>query len=464
MNPVLIGLAGFILVQLAIGLVVSRRIRNTDDYWLAGRTMGFWLIMPSVFATWFGAETCVSSAGGMYERGLAGGAAEPFGYGLCIVFLGAVFAVPLYRRGLTTFADFYRTRFSPGVEKVAVIILAPTSILWAAAQVRAFGQVVSSAAGMNVELGITVAAGVAIAYTFLGGLRADVITDCLQAGIIIVGLAVLAVLIVHDQGGVSATLGLVERERFTLFGGGMGFWETAETWAVPVCGSGVAQEIISRILAARSANVARSATITGGVAYLLIGTIPACIGLVGFALLPDLRDPEQILPQLAQTHLPQMLYILFIGALVSAILSTVDSSLLAASALLSQNLVLPLCRQAGDRARLWTARSAVVLCGLAAFGLALSAETIYGLVEAASAFGGAGLFVLLVFGLFTRLGRARTALFTLLASAVTWVIAGPLLESTSPYVTSMGVATLVYVGVSAWDAWRKRLALREAAG
>lgn len=448
MNAVLIGLSGFILLQLAIGVVVSRRVRNTDDYWLAGRSLGFWMVMTSVFATWFGAETCVSSAGGMYERGLAGGAAEPFGYGLCIVFLGSVFALPLYRRGLTTFADFYRGRYSPGVERVAVVILAPTSILWAAAQIRAFGQVVSSTTGMDVTWSIGVAALVAMVYTSLGGLRADVITDCLQGGIIIVGLVTLAIVIVHDQGGPAATFALVDGDRLRLFGGDMGFWETVETWAVPVCGSVVAQEIISRILAARSPGIARSATVTGGMFYLLIGVIPAFIGLIGFALLPELDDPEQILPQLAQIHLPQVLYIVFVGALVSAILSTVDSSLLAASALLSQNLILPLTANTSEGMRLWTARAAVAGCGLLAFGLALSADTIYGLVEAASSFGGAGLFVVLVFGLFTRLGGVWSAFAALAAGAATWMIAGWGLGLTCPYVASMGVATVAYLVTS----------------
>lgn len=450
-NAVLFGLGGFILLQLAIGIVVSRRVRNTDDYWLAGRSLGFWMVMTSVFATWFGAETCVSSAGGMYERGLAGGAAEPFGYGLCIIFLGSVFALPLYRRGLTTFADFYRGRFSPGVERVAVVILAPTSILWAAAQIRAFGQVVSSTTGMGVTFSIAIAALVAMVYTSLGGLRADVITDCLQGVIIILGLITLAIVIVHDQGGPAATVALVDGERLRLFGGDMGFWETVETWAVPVCGSVVAQEIISRILAARSPGIARSATVTGGVFYLLIGIIPAFTGLIGYALLPDLDDPEQILPQLARTHLPQVLYILFVGALVSAILSTVDSSLLAASALLSQNLILPLTKSPPEALRLWTARAAVAGCGLIAFGLALSAETIYGLVEAASSFGGAGLFVVLVFGLFTRLGGVQSAFAALVTGAATWMIAGWGLGLACPYVASLGVATLAYLATSLRD-------------
>ena len=135
-NPVLLGVLLFIGFQLVLGLAVSRSIRNEEDYLLAGRSLGPGLVCLSVFATWFGAETCVSSASGMYEKGLAGGAAEPFGYGLCIVFYGLVFAGPLWRRHLITVADLFRDRFSAGVERLAVLILAVTSMFWAARTTR----------------------------------------------------------------------------------------------------------------------------------------------------------------------------------------------------------------------------------------------------------------------------------------------------------------------------------------
>ncbi|MDP2471721.1 MAG: hypothetical protein Q8W46_12710, partial [Candidatus Palauibacterales bacterium] len=95
LNPLTLGIAGYIFVQFAIGLYVSRRIRTEDDYLVAGRSLGPGLTTFTVFATWFGAETCVSAAGLAYANGLIGASAEPFGYGLCIIVLGLFLAVPL---------------------------------------------------------------------------------------------------------------------------------------------------------------------------------------------------------------------------------------------------------------------------------------------------------------------------------------------------------------------------------
>lgn len=88
MNTILLGVLLYLLIQFVIGVAVSRRITSEADYLLAGRRLGLALGAFSVFATWFGAETIVGAAGAIYENGLAGGSADPFGYALCLILGG----------------------------------------------------------------------------------------------------------------------------------------------------------------------------------------------------------------------------------------------------------------------------------------------------------------------------------------------------------------------------------------
>ena len=67
-TPELIGIFLYLALQLAFGLMVSRSIKTQDDYLLAGRQVGPVLGLFSIFATWFGAETCIGAAGGVYAR------------------------------------------------------------------------------------------------------------------------------------------------------------------------------------------------------------------------------------------------------------------------------------------------------------------------------------------------------------------------------------------------------------
>ena len=207
MQPVLIGIGAYLVVQFAVGMLVSRRIASESDYLLAGRRLGVTLAAFSIFATWFGAETVVGAAGSIYSDGLSGGSADPFGYALCLVVLGAVIAAPLWRRKYTTFGDLFRERYSPGVERLAVLLMVPTSVLWAAAQIRAFGQVVSVSSDIGVDIAITAAAAFVIIYTVAGGLLADVVTDFVQSIGIVIGLVIL--LVVVGEGHVEARLEVV---------------------------------------------------------------------------------------------------------------------------------------------------------------------------------------------------------------------------------------------------------------
>jgi hypothetical protein len=91
-TPVLAGVLVYILLQLALGFWVSRRVKTEDDYLVAGRRLGFPIVMFTVFATWFGAETCIGSAGEAYRAGLSGTTADPFGYAGCLLLMGLVYA------------------------------------------------------------------------------------------------------------------------------------------------------------------------------------------------------------------------------------------------------------------------------------------------------------------------------------------------------------------------------------
>jgi SSS family transporter len=449
MTPVLIGITVYVLIQLAIGLLMSRRIRNEADYLLAGRSLGLGLATFSVFATWFGAETVVGAAGSIYEHGLSGGAADPFGYAACLLLMGLFFAVPLWRRGLTTLADLFRSRYSPTVERVAVLLIVPTSVMWAAAQIRAFGQVIAAASSFEVEAGILIATTVVIMYTVYGGLLADVMTDFIQGIALIVGLSVLFWVVIDISGGWQAAAAGIQPEQWRLFGSpDEPLLVTLEKWAIPITGSVVAQELISRILACRSPQTAQRAALLGGGIYLAVGLIPAFIGLIGVRLLPGLEEPEQLLPQLAAQYLPTFLYIVFAGALISAILSTVDSALLAASALVEHNLVVPLRPRLGEAAKVRIARGGVAVFGVIAYLLALQAEGIYQLVVASSALGGAGIFIIVMFGLFTRFGGPRAALAALATGLAVWLGGEYLIGWPLPYLSSLAAAFFAYVLVA----------------
>lgn len=441
MTPALLALLAFLGLQLGIGMYLSKRIASEADYLIGGRSLGYTLTTFSLFATWFGAETVIGSSTTMYGEGFSLASPEPFGYGLCLVLMGALLARPLWNRGLTTLADLYRQRFGTGVERLAAVLLIPSSVLWAGAQIRAFGQVLATASLLTPETGITIAALFVVAYTMYGGLLADAVTDVLQGIILTIGLVVTLWAVVARVGGPAEAVHLLATtDRVNLTPAAAGpVWLAVEAWAIPVIGSLTATEIVSRVIAARTATVAQRSSLAAGAMYMLVGSIPVVIALLAGALVTDLSNPEQLLPTIARDSLPPVLFAVFAGGLIAAILSTVDSTLLVASGLLSHNLIVPLAKVQDEAIKVRIARAGVVGFGVLAWFLALNSDGVFALVEQASALGSTGVVVTVGFGLFTRAGSPRTAALTLL-TGVTSYLAATVLAHPTPFLLSLACA------------------------
>lgn len=444
MNLVTWMVMGYVAMQLLFGFLVLRTIKTEQDYLLAGRKLGPGLVMFSVFATWFGAESCIGSTGEAYASGLVGTSVDPFGYASCVILLGVLLAVPLWKMGITTLADLFRLRYGPGVEKLAAVIMIPTSLLWAAAQVRGFGQVLAGSSELDPVVGMAVAAAVVVIYTTVGGMLADTYSDFLQGIVMVLGLLFLGVLVM--QGGGWEALAQTPADRLTFRPEGTSWLDVLESWSVPILGSLVAQELISRVISARSARVARNSTIAAGILYLCVGLIPVTVGLAAASLIPGLEESEQVITVMAQMYLPQWAYVLFIGALVSAILSTVNTTLLVCGSLTAHNLVLPFRPQASERQKIAYNRGAVVCYGVLAFVIALSSESVYELVELASSLGSSGLLVTVLFGVFAGGWGGRPAAYSALISGLAVYVVGDfVLGIAYPFLASLGAALTAYL-------------------
>jgi len=163
--------------------------------------------------------------------------------------------------------------------------------------------------------------------------------------------------------------------------------------------------------------------------------------------MPGLQDPEQILPKMAQFHFHKYLYIIFAGALVSAILSTVDSALLASSALLNHNLLFSFYPSLSDKSKLIADRVGVLLLGISSYLLALHAERIYSLVKEASAFGSAGVFVIYIIGMYAKKTNVTAAIITLISGACAYFVAKFFIHFEYSFLLSVCISILSYYAV-----------------
>jgi solute:Na+ symporter, SSS family len=438
------GLLAYVLLQVALSAFVARKVKTESDYLVAGRSLGFGLVSISLFATWFGAETVMGSSGAVAAGGISDGRADPFGYTVCLLLMALFFAYKMRSKNYTTYADFFKDRFGKVTEKLAVLVMIPTSLMWAAAQILAFATIFGSVTGLDMSTAMLITVLILVTYSSLGGMIGDVVTDVIEAGVVIIGLSAMLVLVIMKSGGIDAAFSHIIPERLHLISDKESIFAQLDRWAVPIMGSLVAQEAMSRLLAAKSPEIAKKACIAGAFIYLIVGSIPLIIGLVGSNLIPLPAENDHFLPTLAMSILPAPLYVLLLGALISAILSTTNSILLGVTALTGHNIIMPLLPGITERRKVLLEKLIVVLTGVICYWMATTGESIYELAELAASFGSAGLVVVALIGLNSKWGGSITALVTIIAGIVFTLLTEYVFEVEAPYLLAMAGCLIIY--------------------
>jgi SSS family transporter len=477
-------IACYVGAQIGLSLWLSRGVKSETDYFVGGRSIGVVAVTISLFATWFGAETVMGSSAAIAQEGMAGARAEPIGYALCLVAMGFIVAGAYRRRGYVTLADFYRERFGRDAELFAAVITAIVSTIWAAAQLLALAAILHTALGMNTQATLLIATVIIVLYTSFSGIVGDIATDVLQGGVVLIGLIMLLTAVAGHFGGFGGLFNAIEPSQLRLTavdpetGESESWFARLDVFAIPILGSLVTQEAVSRLMSTRSEQDARRAAFGAAGLYFAVGCIPLLIALAGahIAIPGWSGEDDSFLPKLAAQMLPPLAYLIFLSALVSAILSTVNSNLLSVSSLTSINILSRMHQGATDAQRLQVARLTTIAAGLVALVIAWEAGSIYGLIALTSVFGQSGLLVAFLFGVYSRFGGHRAALASLAAgigfniwSLILWPLGqvmsqgqgvgaavlaianeeGPSIEGN--FLFSVAISLIAYITVGLWE-------------
>src|SRR5438046_6725458 len=184
----------YLLVTIAIGLWAARRVKNSRDYVVAGRSLPLYMNTATVFATWFGAESVLSVSVEFSKSGLGGIIADPFGSSMCLIIVALFFARAFYRMDLLTIGDFYRKRYNRPIEIVTSVVITFSYLGWTSAQMTALGLAFStlSNGAIPLPLSIVLGAAVVLGYTVWGGLWSLPLTDLFELVLIIIGVTLFA--------------------------------------------------------------------------------------------------------------------------------------------------------------------------------------------------------------------------------------------------------------------------------
>ena len=428
----------YLLVTIAIGLWAARRVHNSRDYVVAGRSLPLYMNTATVFATWFGAESVLSVSVEFSKSGLGGIIADPFGSSMCLVIVALLFARAFYRMDLLTIGDFYRKRYGRSMELGTSVVIAISYLGWTAAQLTALGLVFSTLTGgaISLQTGIILSGAIVLAYTIWGGMWSVAMTDLFQSVMIIVGLGIIAWFVGDQAGGPGKIIGAaVEAGKFEFWPkGGTKEWLAFVTAFLTLAiGSIPQQDIFQRVTSAKNERTAIAGSLLGGAVYFCFVFVPVYIVAAGLLIdpslgtllsSPDARDTQRILPEFILGHTPIWIQVLFFGALLSAILSTASGAIIAPTSLCTENIVKPLYPHMSDRQFLLTLRIVLVSFTLAALVFALnSKQTMYDMVQNAYTVTLVAALVPLAAGIFWKRANNAGAILSAGLGLVAWMIA-----------------------------------------
>ncbi len=425
-NIIFVGVGIYLAMMLVIGAIASKKSNSSANFIVAGRTMPVWVCSATLIATWFGGGTMMGAAGASYERGLIGVIADPFGGALALFVVGFFF-VRLFRRlRLLTFIEFFQNRYGTTAATIAAVATIISNIGWTGALLVAFGYVFETLTGVPLEIGIMGGAVVVFIYTVAGGMWAVAMTDFVQMIVIAFGLVLLLVVVLIDVGGwgnigphlPEGTFRMIPSENTASV-----WLHYLRAWLIFGLADVTAQTLLQRAFAARSEQTAQNSFYLAGIGHLSLGMIPVTLGIIASVTMPGLTDPETVVPQLAITHLHPVAIAVFVGALLAAIMSSADSSLLAAASVFSVNILPLFRRNTSDRLRLLATRIAIPVFGTFAVYVALKVQAVYNLIMDANSVSLVCVVMPFIIGVYWTRANRTGALASMAMATLTWILA-----------------------------------------
>lgn len=340
----------YLIVLLSIGIFFSRKAsKSVDSYLLGDRNVG-----PAVTAL---TMQSTSMSGYMF----LGGPALAFQQGWFAIWYaigdaggGIINLTVLGKRmrrlseilGALSPIEYLEKRYeSAAVRVIGSIISIIFLFAYVFAQFIASGKALESLTGLPYEWGLVIGVSVIIAYTVVGGYLAVVWTDFFQGIVMVVGvLGILVMGLIHVGGlsGLNSALAEIDASYLSIWGKDLEFYGQ---WGVILgailiysIGYMGLPHVVVRHMSMKSTKTVKDATLWTTIYNLLFSYAPYILGFIGIILLPNLSDPEMVIPTLAYTFFPGIFAALLLSAVMAAIMSTSDSILMQAGTILSRDV------------------------------------------------------------------------------------------------------------------------------
>ena len=405
----------YFAVVFGVSLWGYRRATSEVEFLAAGRTIGPWVGGAVLAATQISAGTFVGTLGRHYLTGVSW---MWIWFGVWAGWVAsAIFVAPKLRRfGALTVADYVGTRFaSEGARTLAAALIIVTYSILLTAQFQAIGEIASAVLGVSPLAAMAALLASTGFYTALGGVRASSYVEFIQTLIMVLALVCAVPVVLTQVGGITALgeyVGSIE-PRVT---GWWFSWQELLAFGLSFgLGIAAAPYEMTRYYSMRDVATVRYAIGISVMLQVIIGSSVALLGIGMRGVFPFLPSADQASSIMASTVMPPVLGSLFLVAMLSAIMSTVNSILLVTGGAFAHDLYKRLVNpSASERRLVWVNRLSIVALGIIPFWMAtLKLGDVQAIVVEQAKFIASFFFVPVVLGLNWRRGTREGAIWSM---------------------------------------------------
>lgn len=460
MNIYLVALLCYSVVLMGLGLAISRRVKGSAEFLVAGRSLGPGRIFATFLAANIGAGSTVGAAGLGYQFGLSawwwvGSAA--IGTFLLANTIGPRLWLIAKEHNLATLQDFLELRYGKSVKALIAVLLWFGSLALLSGQLIAIAWILSTVAGIPKWEGCALGGAVAIVYCAAGGLVASSFVNMFELAVTMSGLLLAVPFAIHALGGWNSihTAIAIRGATTDLFHfTGAGARQIAAWIAILVPSFLVSPGLVQKLYGARDARTVRVGITANSIGQAIFAFVPALLGLCALAALPHLANPELALPAAMKLLLPRWLGIWTLASIFSAELSATDAILFMLSTSLAVDLYQTFINpDASSRRMLAVSRATAICAGV--FGIAL-AVVLPSIIAAVSIFYGliaVSLLVPVLAGVYLRRVSTGAVITSIVCAIAATLVSGQLTHGRgawllSPQAIGIFVSALVLLGIS----------------
>ncbi len=443
---VIVGICCYFLGMILVGFLLRNKNKGAEDFLVAGRSFGVFFNTGTLTACWLGGAIVVAAPGLLATHGIWDDEAQygfvlELGSAMCLLLAGVFYMRRLWRLKLLSLGDFYYERFGRNAGIIATLLMAFTFVIWIAVQVISFAKVGTSLIGWQLEYWIFISMAVICTYTILGGLWAVCLTDIIQVGIVTISLFILAPVAVSMAGGWDTFISEIPKDKLVLFPADKGdihsWLPWLATWCIIGLGSIASPDLMQRAFSAKSPSTACNSAILACLVYLLVLVVViiltfAALQLAGSGSM-DIsmieEDHELLIPMVFREIMPAPLVIIFLGAVMAAVMSAAATANIALAGVVSKNLVKDIfIPDMNSHNLMQTTRAVVLLLGILSAFIAIALPSAYLLLALGFDLIMSCLFIPLTLGLYWKRANGYGCIAGLLSGAIFRIVGSGLMN------------------------------------